>query len=144
MVNAGEAFAEQLDSRHKVECPWRGNSCVDSLVQFSLTASTLVGGYKDRCDSLLQFSTLPVIASSAIETIRLTRSVQLDHLLSQPPNFLSGELGADPTQLDSSSGYAYVCILSHNSLSFFLVYGLQRVFLVSVGGKIEQVYTSDY
>ncbi|XP_078163567.1 IAP-like protein 1 isoform X2 [Carex rostrata] len=107
VVNAGEVFAEQLDSGHVVDCPWRGNCCVDSLVQFSLTTNTLVGGYKDRCDSLLQFTTLPVIASSAIETIRLSRSVQLDQLLSQPPNFLSGELGADPTQLDSSSGYAY-------------------------------------
>jgi C3HC zinc finger-like len=110
---AAEAFAEQLDLGHVVNCPWRGNSCVDSLVQFSLTASALIEGYKDRCDSLLQFAQLPVIASSAIETIRLTRSVQLDHLLSQPPNFLSGELGADPKQLDSSSGYAYVCIFSH-------------------------------
>ncbi|KAJ4811382.1 NIPA-like protein [Rhynchospora pubera] len=107
VVDAGKLFVEQLDSGHVADCPWRGNSCVDSLVQFSFTASTLFGGYKDRSDCLLQFATLPIIASSAVETIRLTRSVQLDRLLSQPPNFLSGELEADPTQQDSSSGYAY-------------------------------------
>ncbi|KAJ1702710.1 hypothetical protein LUZ63_002489 [Rhynchospora breviuscula] len=107
VVDAGKLFAEQLDSGHVADCPWRGNSCVDSLVQFSLTASTLFGGYKDRSDCLLQFATLPIIASSAVLTVRLTRSVQLDRLLSQPPNFLSGELEADPTQQDSSSGYAY-------------------------------------
>ncbi|XP_020091545.1 uncharacterized protein LOC109712405 [Ananas comosus] len=97
---AVEAFAEQLDASHKVTCPWKGSSCADSLVQFPPTPqSALIGGYKDRCDGLLQFISLPMIALTAIETMRLTRSSQIDRLLSQPYTFLSGELGykADST-----------------------------------------------
>ncbi|KAG2631660.1 hypothetical protein PVAP13_2NG039600 [Panicum virgatum] len=93
VANAGEAFAEQLDASHQNDCPWRGNSCADSLVQFHLTPSALVGGFKDRCDGLLQFVSLPVIASSAIESMKLTRSFQIDRILSQSVTILSGELG---------------------------------------------------
>nr|CAB3497955.1 unnamed protein product [Digitaria exilis] len=93
VANAGEAFAEQLDAAHQNSCPWRGNSCADSLVQLHLTQSALIGGFKDRCDGLLQFTSLPVIASSAIEYMRMTRSAQIDRLLSQSIAFLSGVLG---------------------------------------------------
>ncbi|TVU44719.1 hypothetical protein EJB05_04170 [Eragrostis curvula] len=93
VANAGEAFAEQLDAAHQNNCPWRGNSCADSLVQLHLTQSALIGGFKDRCDGLLQFTSLPVVASSAIENMRLTRGTQIDHLLSQSVTFLSGVLG---------------------------------------------------
>ncbi|CAN6454346.1 unnamed protein product [Victoria cruziana] len=80
---AAEAFAKQLDASHKGSCPWRGNSCTESLAQFPPTLpSALIGGYKDRCDALLQFLSLPVIASSAIEHTRLSRSSQIDRLLS--------------------------------------------------------------
>ncbi|ONM10008.1 uncharacterized isoform X1 [Zea mays] len=93
VANAGESFAEQLDAAHQNSCPWRGNNCADSLVQLHLTQSALIGGFKDRCDGLLQFTSLPVIAPSAIENMKLTRSVQIDHLLSQSITFLSGILG---------------------------------------------------
>ncbi|KAF0909160.1 hypothetical protein E2562_032209, partial [Oryza meyeriana var. granulata] len=93
VANAGEAFAEQLDASHQGDCPWRGNSCADSLVQFHLTPSALVGGFKDRCDGLLQFISLPIIAKSAIESMKLTRSPQIDRILSQSITILSGELG---------------------------------------------------
>ncbi|KAG8098434.1 hypothetical protein GUJ93_ZPchr0013g34870 [Zizania palustris] len=113
VANAGEAFAEQLDASHQNSCPWRGNSCADSLVQLHLTQSALIGGFKDRCDGLLQFTSLPVIASSATENMRLTRGTQIDRLLSQSITFLSGELSykADSTpgidiQQDSSCSYS--------------------------------------
>ncbi|KAL6636800.1 hypothetical protein ACP70R_024372 [Stipagrostis hirtigluma subsp. patula] len=93
VANAGEAFAEQLDAAHLNSCPWRGNGCADSLVQLHLTQSALIGGFKDRCDGLLQFTSLPVVASSAIENMKLTRSTQIDRLLSQSITFLSGVLG---------------------------------------------------
>ncbi|XP_062186834.1 uncharacterized protein LOC133890471 isoform X2 [Phragmites australis] len=100
-ANAGEAFAEQLDAAHQDDCPWRGNSCAASLVQFHLTPSALVGGFKDRCDGLLQFISLPVIASYAIESMKLTRSVEIDRILSQSVTILSGELGY---KTDSTTG----------------------------------------
>ncbi|VAI37614.1 unnamed protein product [Triticum turgidum subsp. durum] len=93
VTNAGEAFAAQLDASHKNSCPWRGNSCADNLVQLHLTQSALIGGFKDRCDGLLQFLSLPVIALSAIENMRLTRAAQINRLLTQSISFLSGELG---------------------------------------------------
>ncbi|KAK3145873.1 hypothetical protein QOZ80_3BG0258600 [Eleusine coracana subsp. coracana] len=112
VANAGEAFAEQLDAAHQNSCPWRGNSCAGSLVQLHLTQSALVGGFKDRCDGLLQFLSLPAIAPSAIENMRLTRGTQIDRLLSQSVTFLSGVLGckAESTTVDihqdSSCGYS--------------------------------------
>ncbi|XP_062214393.1 uncharacterized protein LOC133915300 [Phragmites australis] len=93
VANAGEAFAKQLDAAHQSSCPWRGNSCADSLVQLHLTQSAIIGGFKDRCDGLLQFTSLPVIATFAIENMRLTRGMQIDRLLSQSITFLSGGLG---------------------------------------------------
>ncbi|CAM0876657.1 unnamed protein product [Alopecurus aequalis] len=113
VANAGETFAEQLDASHKNSCPWRGSSCADSLVQLHLTQSALIGGFKDRCDGLLQFISLPVIASSAIENMRLTRAAHINRLLTQSITFLSGELGykADSTpgvdtHQGSSCGYS--------------------------------------
>ncbi|KAK1643548.1 hypothetical protein QYE76_061353 [Lolium multiflorum] len=113
VANAGEAFAEQLDASHKNSCPWRSSSCADSLIQLHLTQSALIGGFKDRCDGLLQFLSLPVIASSAIENMRLTRAAQVNRLLTQSITFLSGELGykADSTpgvdiHQGSSCGYS--------------------------------------
>ncbi|KAL6880551.1 hypothetical protein ACP4OV_012116 [Aristida adscensionis] len=114
VANAGEAFAEQLDASHQNDCPWRGNSCADSLVQFHLTPSALVGGFKDRCDGLLQFISLPIISSSAIESMKLTRSAQIDRVLSQSVTILSGELGyktdsttgIDINQQDETCGYS--------------------------------------
>ncbi|THU52321.1 hypothetical protein C4D60_Mb10t02770 [Musa balbisiana] len=113
---AVEAFTDQLDAGHKVNCSWRGNCCADSLVQFPPTPPlALIGGYKDRCDGLLQFPSLPMIASSAIETMRLTRSAQIDRFLSQPSAFFSGELGckADSTPGKRISRDPPFCDYSH-------------------------------
>lgn len=101
VANAGEAFAEQLDASHQNDCPWRGNSCADSLVQFHFTPSALLGGFKDRCDGLLQFISLPIIASSAVESMKLTRSHQIEHVLSQSIAILCGELGY---KIDGTTG----------------------------------------
>ncbi|KAJ0963209.1 hypothetical protein J5N97_028331 [Dioscorea zingiberensis] len=93
VASAGEAFADQLDTGHKVTCPWRGKCCADSLVQFPPTPpSALIGGYKDRCDGLLQFVVLPVIASSAVEEMRLSRGMQIDRFLLQQNSISSGAL----------------------------------------------------
>ncbi|KAK6132517.1 hypothetical protein DH2020_033726 [Rehmannia glutinosa] len=81
---AGEDFAKRLDEGHKVTCPWIGNCCAESLVQFPPTPpSALIGGYKDRCDGLLQFPSLPLVAASAIEQIRVSRGPEIDRLLVQ-------------------------------------------------------------
>lgn len=90
---AGEAFAKQLDAGHNVTCPWRGNSCPESLVQFPPTPqSALIGGYKDRCDGLLQFQSVPIVATSAIEQMQLSRGPQVERLLSQSPSFMAGDV----------------------------------------------------
>ncbi|ESW21247.1 hypothetical protein PHAVU_005G054700 [Phaseolus vulgaris] len=91
---SSEEFSEQLDRGHKVTCPWRGNSCPESLVQFPPTSpSALIGGFKDRCDGLLQFYSLPIVSSSAIELMRVTHSPQIDRLLAQLQIQTAGELG---------------------------------------------------
>ncbi|KAL5577305.1 hypothetical protein UlMin_019004 [Ulmus minor] len=113
--NAVEAFAKELDSGHKVTCPWKGNSCPESLVQFPPTLeSALIGGYKDRCDGLLQFESLPRIAASAIEQMRVSRGPQIDRFLSQPQNFVVGEVDFKPesiTELENSRD-GVVCLYS--------------------------------
>ncbi|XVE51654.1 hypothetical protein DITRI_Ditri02bG0059000 [Diplodiscus trichospermus] len=88
--DAGVAFSKQLDVGHKAACPWRGNSCPESLVQFPPTPqSALIAGYKDRSDGLLQFQSLPVIAASALEHMRVSRGPQVDRLLSQFQNYMA-------------------------------------------------------
>ncbi|KAK8608204.1 hypothetical protein V6N13_023634 [Hibiscus sabdariffa] len=88
--DAGEAFSKQLDVGHKVTCPWRGNICPESLVQFPPTPqSALIAGYKDRCDGLMQFQSLPVIAASAMEHMRASRGPQVDRLLSLLQNCMA-------------------------------------------------------
>ncbi|XP_015877659.3 uncharacterized protein LOC107414040 isoform X2 [Ziziphus jujuba] len=113
--NAGEAFSKQLNVGHKVNCPWRGNSCPESLVQFPPTPqSALIGGYKDRCDGLLQFQSLPRIAASAIEQMRFSRGPQVDRFLSQSQNFMAGEVDFKPEsvpELESSRDGA-ICLYS--------------------------------
>nr|GLL47219.1 uncharacterized protein LOC109150534 [Ipomoea trifida] len=85
---AGEDFAKKLDEGHKVTCPWRGNSCAESLVQFPPTPpSALIGGYKDRADGLLQFPSLPIVAASAIEHMRVSRGSEIDSFLAQSQGF---------------------------------------------------------
>ncbi|XP_073058308.1 uncharacterized protein [Primulina eburnea] len=81
---AGEEFAKRLDEGHKITCPWTGNCCADSLVQFPPTPpSALIGGYKDRCDGLLQFTSLPVVAVSAIVQMKASRGPEIERLMAQ-------------------------------------------------------------
>lgn len=90
---ATEAFSKELESGHKLSCPWRENCCAESLAQFPPTPpSALIDGYKDRCDGLLQFVSLPAVASSAIEYIKLTRGPQVVRLLAQTLSSV-GEFG---------------------------------------------------
>lgn len=80
----GEDFGNQLDEGHNVSCPWRGNSCAESLVQFPPTPpSALVGGYKDRCDGLIQFPFLPLVATSALDQMKVSRGPEIDRFLAQ-------------------------------------------------------------
>ncbi|KAI4374654.1 hypothetical protein MLD38_012622 [Melastoma candidum] len=90
----GEDFAKLLDEGHKLTCPWRGNCCPESLVQFPPTPpSALIGGFKDRCDGLLQFSCLPVVSAAAVEQMQISRAPQVDRFLANSQTYLSGELG---------------------------------------------------
>ncbi|KAL7584978.1 hypothetical protein Lser_V15G45517 [Lactuca serriola] len=100
--NLGEEFANQLDEGHKVICPWRGNSCAESLVQFPPTPpSALIGGYKDRCDGLFQFLYLPIVASSTLDEMRFSRGPEIDRFLVQSYTFTPGESGC---KADIASG----------------------------------------
>lgn len=91
---ADEDFAGQLDGGHKVGCPWRGNSCPESLVQFPpAPPSALIGGYKDRCDGLLQFSVLPIVSTAAVEQMQASRGPQMERFLSNLQTYVHGELG---------------------------------------------------
>lgn len=122
--NVGESFAGQLDSGHKVNCSWRGNSCPESLVQFPPTPqSALIGGYKDRCDGLVQFQYLPVVAISAIELMCVSRGPQIDRFLSQTQTFLSGEVDFKPdivSELENSRDD--YCLFSR--VRFYLIFFL--------------------
>ncbi|CAI9265244.1 unnamed protein product [Lactuca saligna] len=74
----GEEFANQLDEGYQVICPWRGNSCAESLVQFPPTPpSALIGGYKDRCDGLFQFLYLSIVASSTLDQMKVSRGLEI-------------------------------------------------------------------
>ncbi|XP_058211261.1 uncharacterized protein LOC131323469 isoform X2 [Rhododendron vialii] len=101
---AAEDFAKQLDAAHKVSCPWRGNSCAESLVQFPpAPPSALIGGYKDRCDGLLQFLSLPLVAASAIEQMRVSRDPEIERLLVHSETFAAGESGIKTENLSENT-----------------------------------------
>ncbi|KAH1238239.1 hypothetical protein GmHk_08G022951 [Glycine max] len=131
--NASESFARQLDSGHKVNYLWKGNSCPESLVQFPPTPpSALIGGYKDRCDGLVQFHCLPVVAISAIELMSVSRGPQIERFLSQSQNSMSGEVDIKPdivSDLENAQDEAY-CLYSR--ISFFFLFNAQK--LISLCG----------
>ncbi|CAG7899701.1 unnamed protein product [Brassica rapa] len=111
----GEEFSKQLDVAHESSCPWVGNCCPESLVQFPPTPpSALIGGYKDRCDGLLQFYSLPIVPVSAIDQMRASRGPQIDRLLALPqvyanddPSFRVGNISATETSKEEAlSNYA--------------------------------------
>ncbi|KAJ0587762.1 putative Zinc finger, C3HC [Helianthus annuus] len=92
--NVGEEFGNQLDEGHKVICPWRGNNCAESLVQFPPTPpSALIGGHKDHCDRLFQFLYLPIVAASTLDQMRVSRGPEIDRFLVQSYTFATGESG---------------------------------------------------
>ncbi|QHO28840.1 Nuclear-interacting partner of ALK [Arachis hypogaea] len=101
---SNEELSKQLDRAHKATCPWRGNSCPESLVQFPPTSpSALIGGYKDRCDGLLQFYSLPVVSPAAGEHMRVTHNSQIDRFLAQSQSQTAGEIG----YRESASGMGF-------------------------------------
>ena len=55
--------------------------------------SALIGGYKDRWDGLLQFLSLPVVAASAIEKMRVSRGPEIERFLVHSQAFTAGESG---------------------------------------------------
>ncbi|KAE8696326.1 IAP-like protein 1 isoform 6 [Hibiscus syriacus] len=114
--DAGDAFSKQLDVGHKVACPWRGNICPESLVQFPPTPqSALIAGYKDRCDGLMQFQSLPIIAESALENMQASRGPQVDHLLSLLQNYMAEfeSRSESVPELDTTRDGAF-CLYSHS------------------------------
>lgn len=91
--SAADIFSTKLDDGHKSLCPWKGNECKEDLAHFPPTpAPALVESYRDRCDALLQLPALPVVCSSAIEEMKLSRAPQIDRLLAQPPPLPSAAL----------------------------------------------------
>ena len=101
--NTAEEFFKQLDLGHMPACPWRGNCCHESLVQFPPTPpSALIGGYKDRCDGLSQFAALPVVAASTIEQIRVSRGPQIDRFLANSFNLCAGEPSGKPENVSGA------------------------------------------
>ncbi|KAK1353867.1 Zinc ion-binding protein [Heracleum sosnowskyi] len=111
--SAGEEFAKKLDGGHRISCPWRGNICGESLVQFPPTPpSALIGGYKDRCDGLLQFLSLPIVAASAIELMKASRSLELERFLDQLQDFTVGDSGlkADVTPQPETNRDEVSCV----------------------------------
>ena len=109
-----EEFSKQLDVAHESSCPWVWNCCPESLVQFP--PSALIGGYKDRCDGLLQLYSLPIVSVSAINQMRASRGPQIDRLLALPqvyanddPSFRMGNISATETSKEEAlSNYARV------------------------------------
>lgn len=55
--------------------------------------SALIGGFKDRCDGLLQFSSLPVVSAAVVEQMQISRGPQIDRFLANSQSYISGELG---------------------------------------------------
>ncbi|KAF9587235.1 hypothetical protein IFM89_039543, partial [Coptis chinensis] len=132
--NAGKAFAKQLNVAHGTSCPWRGNSCAESLVQFPPTPpSALIGGFKDRCDGLLQFVSLSDIAASAISQMRLSKSSQIDRLLAQSET-LARETGYIQG-IEFISRDNTLCIYSHVRYVEIFIHAVQK--LISLCGSIS-------
>ncbi|KAH9625756.1 hypothetical protein KSS87_022309 [Heliosperma pusillum] len=99
LEKAALVFSLQLDSGHKPLCPWIDNECDESLALFPpKPAPVLVDEYKERSSALLQLSALPLISSSAIESMQ---NPQLEHFLKQ-----SGavECGTGPKESTESFG----------------------------------------
>lgn len=118
---SSEELSKQLDRGHKIKCPWRGNSCPESLVQFPPTSpSALIGGFKDRCDGLLQFYSLPIVSSSAVEQMRISHNPQIDRFIAQLQVQTAGELGykAEMGVTGEQAPYLYSYVSFSDTLYF--------------------------
>ena len=89
--------------------------------------SALIGGYKDRCDGLFQFLYLPIVASSTLDEMRVSRGPEIDRFLVQSYTFTPGESGckADIASGSENNKEDTLCIYSrvsfiHKQLHFFL------------------------
>lgn len=123
---SSEELSKQLDRGHKIKCPWRGNSCPESLVQFPPTSpSALIGGFKDRCDGLLQFYSLPIVSSSAVEQMRISHNPQIDRFIAQLQVQTAGELGykAEMGVTGEQAPYLYSYVrVSQTHCIFLIIY----------------------
>lgn len=129
-----EEFSKQLDEAHESSCPWVGKSCPESLVQFPPTPpSALIGGYRDRCDGLLQFYSLPIVSPSAIDQMRTSRRPQIDRLLAHPQVYANDGLSfrmdnisaAETSKEEALSDYSRVrtqCYFRENSILLAINY----------------------
>jgi len=74
-------FSLKLDNGHKLLCPWIDNACSETLARFPPTSPpVLVDNFRERCSALLELSTLPRIASSALDHMQ---SPYMDDFLGQ-------------------------------------------------------------
>ncbi|KFK36054.1 hypothetical protein AALP_AA4G071800 [Arabis alpina] len=96
---AALVFSLQLDNGHKLLCPWKENSCEETLFEFpSMTPQDLVDRHEERSEALLQVLSLPVISPSAIEYMR---SSDLEEFLNRPIAPASGDTSAEFSQTRS-------------------------------------------
>lgn len=78
---AALVFSLKLDNGHKLLCPWINNACDENLAQFPpSTPQVLVDQFRERSSLLVQLLALPVISSSATDSLK---SSQLDQFLEQ-------------------------------------------------------------
>lgn len=78
---AALVFSLKLDNGHKLLCPWIDNACSETLARFPPTSPpVLVDNFRERCSALLELSTLPRIASSALDHMQ---SPYMDDFLGQ-------------------------------------------------------------
>ncbi|EFJ24310.1 hypothetical protein SELMODRAFT_414895 [Selaginella moellendorffii] len=84
---AGLEFSRKLHDGHKTSCPWKGNGCGEDLAAFPPTpAPVLVQAYEARLQSVALLSDLPVISSSTVERMKISRGDQVASLLALPSN----------------------------------------------------------
>eukprot|EP00850_Spirogloea_muscicola_P007552 SM000038S14365 [mRNA] locus=s38:579390:585512:+ [translate_table: standard] len=90
---AAQDFFWRLDASHKDLCPWQGNACSESLVQFPVTAaSELVTSFEERCKDLAGLPSLPAVSPAALDAMAESSPAQLESLLSQAGNSYAQEL----------------------------------------------------
>lgn len=98
---AALVFSLKLDSGHKLLCPWRGNTCDETMTRFPPTPpQVLVDNYKERCSALLQLSALPKISQSAVDCMK---SSPLDYFLKDSSVLEGGSGSANNSEIENLS-----------------------------------------